>query len=222
VSDRKLAESIAVWQRQQHDAQKWKADVQKLTSGPGPFTVQAQRENEAGRDAWVAARARADELRTEVDQTRARIDQRQAELDAAGRFSGGKRQVLAAEIATLKASQEARISSLARAEAQADEMAVAAQQRIARATARDEENRAFDQVRAEKAAELVEASKDTLDEALDEQAYRERNGIEVADDPEVLAQEQAEREQALQQQREQQQRAAREMAQTVQAEGFGI
>ena len=29
---------------------------QKLTSGPGPFTVQAQRQNEAAREAWVAAR----------------------------------------------------------------------------------------------------------------------------------------------------------------------
>ena len=80
------------------------------------------------------------------------------------------------------------------------------------------------QTRAEKAATVAEASKDPLVEALDEQVYRERNGIEVADDPAVLAREQAERTAAQQMQREQMDQAARmdEAMARVEVEGFGM
>jgi hypothetical protein len=225
VSDRKLAESISVWQRQQDDAVKWKADAEKAKAGPGTFTMQAERKNEAARADWTAARARADALRAEVEQTRQKIDQRQADLDAAGRFAGGKRRALSEEIATLKATQEARISALKDAEARAEELRLRAEHRLMEARERDERALTFAQSRADKAEELAAASRESLDEALDEQAYRERNGIQVDDDPAVLTQEQAEREQALQQQREQQmQRSARMdevMAQT-ETEAFGI
>jgi len=225
VSDRKLAESISVWQRQQDDAVKWKADAEKAKAEPGTFTKAAERKNEAARADWTAARTRADALRAEVEQTRQKIDQRQAELDAAGRFAGGKRRALSEEIATLKATQQARIAALKEAEARAEELRLRAELRLVEARERDERALTSAQSRADKAEELAAASRESLYEALDEQAYRERNGIQVDDDPAVLAQEQAEREQALQQQREQQlQRSARMdevMAQT-QTEAFGI
>ena len=69
---------------------------------------------------------------------------------------------------------------------------------------------------------------DDLLKANPEQAYRERNGIEVADDPAVLEREQAERaaaQQAQQQvQREQMDHAARmdEAMAAIQVEGFGM
>ncbi len=75
------------------------------------------------------------------------------------------------------------------------------------------------QVQAEKTAAAAEASKDSLVEALDEQAYRERNGIEVDDDPAVLER-QMEQEQALQLQREEQRERSARMDEVI-AEGHG-
>ena len=145
-----------------------------------------------------------------MEQTRQTIDQRQAELDGTGRFSGGKRAALGEEIARLKAAQEARMSSLAAAEEQAEALRLRAEQRLAVAREQDEKARVSAQARADKAAAVAEASSQTLAEALDEQAYRERNGVQVPDDPAVLAREQAEREQARQAQREQMERTARD------------
>ena len=163
MSDRKLAQSIGTWQRQQEDAQTWKADIEKAKAGPATFVTAAERKNEAGRAEWTAARARADALRVEVEQTRQKIDQRQTELDAAGRFAGGKRRALTDEIGTLKATQEARSASLADAEARAEELRLRAELRLMEARERDERAMTFAQARADKAEELAAASREALD-----------------------------------------------------------
>ena len=180
-------------------------------------------------------------LRAEVEREAQVIRDREAELAGTGRFAGGKRKSLGQEIEALKAAQEARVSSLTAAEAgigdsvprvhrDSSEAAVAArcEQRLAAAQARDQKTMRAAEVQAEKTAAAAEASKDSLVEALDEQAYRERNGIEVADDPAVLEREQAERAAAQQSQqqmqREQMDRSARmdEAVAAVQVEGFGM
>ena len=203
----------------------------------------AERENAADRAAADYARAMASvkALRAQIDQGAQALRDREAELAGTGRFAGGQRKALGEQIAALRAAQQARMSSLTAQEAKvgqpvgrvhrdSSESAVAArcEQRLAAARARDEKTMAAAQARADTAAAVAEASKDSLAEALDEQGYRERNGIEVADDPAVLEREQAERaaaQQAQQQvQQEQMEHAARmdEAVAAVQVEGFGM
>jgi len=243
VSDRKLAAKITGWQRVQQDAASAKRDLEKIHTKPGTFVTVAERENAADRAGAEYARAvqAARAMREEIKREAQTLRDREAELAGTGRFAGGKRKALGGEIAALKAAQQARISSLTDAEANigppvprvhpdSSEAAVAArcEQRLAAARARDESTRRTVEARAARTAERAEASRDSLAEALDEQGYRERNGIEVRDDPAVLEREQAERvaaQQAQQQlQREQMDRSARmdEAMAAVQVEGFGM
>jgi hypothetical protein len=243
VSDRKLAAKISGWQRIQQDAASAKRDLEKIHTKPGTFVTVAERENAADRAAAEYARSvqAVKAMREEIKREAQTLRDREAELAGTGRFAGGKRKALGGEIAALKAAQEARISLLADAEANvgqpvprvhpdSSEAAVQArcEQRLAAARARDESTRRTVEARAARAAERAEASKDSLTEALDEQGYRERNGIEVRDDPAVLQREQAERAAAGQAQqhlqREQMERSARmeESMAAVQVEGFGM
>ena len=240
VSDRKLAAKIAGWQRVQKDAASAKKDLEKIRTQPGTFVTKAERENAADRAGAQYARSMqaVKAMREEIKREAQVLRDREAELAATGRFAGGKRKALGGEIAALKAAQEARISSLTDAEANlgpsvprvfpdSSEAAVEArcEQRLAAAQARDAKTMAGAVAHAERTAAAAAASRDSLSEALDEQAYRERNGMEVADDPAVLEREQAQREQAQQAQRQQEMERSARMNETiaaVQVEGFGM
>ena len=243
VSDRKLAAKITGWQRIQQDAASANRELEKIHGKPGTFVTVAERENAADRAGAEYTRAvqAVKTLREEIKREAQVLRDREAELAATGRFAGSKRKALGGEIAALRAAQEARMSSLTDAEANvgqpvprvhpdSSEAAVAArcEQRLAAARERDASTRRTVEARAEKAAAVVETSRDSLAEALDEQAYRERNGIEVPDDPAVLEREQSERaaaQQVQQQlQREQMERSARmdEAMTRVEVEGFGM
>ena len=240
VSDRKLAAKIGGWQRIQKDAASAKKDLEKIRTTPGTFITKAERDNAADRAAAEYARSvqAVRVMREEVKREAQVLRDREAELAGTGRFAGGKRKALGGEIAALKAAQEARVSSLTDAEANLGpavpqvfldssdaEVEARCQQRLAMAQARDAKTTAGAVAHAERTAAAAAASRDALSEALDEQAYRERNGIEVADDPAVLQREQAQREQAQQQQRQQEMERSARMNETMavaQVEGFGI
>lgn len=208
VPDRDLAAKAAAWRRAIHDAEKWKADVER-TREVRPFTVKAERENGQDRaTAWRAkGKAEANDLGRSVTESAQQIRWKEQQLaDARGPFKAGQRKALSAELGALQAEHTERAdrfeaAKAAIAQAQPGDGADyrgdpavedRAAERLRMAAIRDEGAIQSSEQRADQYTEKADAVRDRLPEVEAELELRAENpDLSVAVPAEQLAREAA-------------------------------
>ena len=212
MSDRLLARTIQGCRQQQVDAQRWTADAAAMATGRGLNVTVAEREVAQFSDeaAQVRAATAAREAADAVARAGGELRAKEAELATVGRFSGGKRKAITAEVQELRTIRDTRVAEHEAAVAlvrpgpdpryrgDPSEQAVAqrAEQVMAIAQQRDARRVETARWQAEDATAQAERSAPALADALAEQEYRERAGITVEEDPQVPARERLAAEQA--------------------------